>query len=325
MNKFTYIVKHKDNVVRLRSRSGGFFSALAQQQLQNAAVVYGCAQNEAFLAEHIRVTDSVDLPKLAGSKYVQSDLKDTFREVENDLKSGINVLYSGTACQISGLLRFLCVKNVDTQNLLTVDIVCHGVPSPEIWKAFLQWLERKKNGKIEAVDFRDKRYGWSSHFETVVINNNRTTMDICKNFYYKFYTIRPACYECPYCNIDRNSDITIADAWGVDVSSSDFNDDKGCSLVIINTEQGKMAFDMITKDIEFREVDLKQYMQPNLKNPSKCPDDRNEFWDSYKENGFEYVARKYGENTVVGNIKSKSKMLLGRIGLTRIVKKVLKR
>lgn len=325
MDKKTYIVKHKDYKTRLRSRSGGFFFALASMYLQNNGVVYGCAQNEQFEAEHIRIDKKSDLPRLAGSKYVQSDLKDTFHQVEEDLKNGANVLYSGTGCQIEGLIGYLHIKKIDTRCLLTIDIVCHGAPSPEIWRAFLQWAQVRFGGKITAVDFRDKTYGWSSHFETLTINNKKHTMDYYKEMFYKHYILRPSCYHCPYCDTDRVADLTIADAWGVDYSNADFNDDKGCSLVIVNSEHGKLAFNLVEKLLDIRAVDLVHFMQPNLKKPSSCPKDRFVFWQDYANHGFEYVAQKYGGMNLKGNLKRMGKMFLGKYGLTRKVKRILKK
>lgn len=323
MEKKTYIVKNKDYNARLRSRSGGFFFALATMFLQNNGVVYGCAQNECFEAEHIRVTNNSDLPKLAGSKYIQSVTGKTFLNVKKDLQNGVAVLYSGTGCQIGGLLSFLRAKNIDTNRLLTIDIVCHGVPSPEIWRAFLQWAENKYSGKVTAADYRDKRYGWSSHFETLTIKNRRITFDYYKEMFYKHYTLRPSCYKCPYCNLDRVGDVTIADAWGIDYHNADFNDDKGCSLVIINTNAGADAFESVKQLLDWRCVQIDDFMQPNLRHASSMPNNRDAFWDDYYSRGFSYISKKYGGNNIKGNIKARIKKCMGRWGLTRFVKGVM--
>lgn len=321
----TYIVKHKDLSTRLQARSGGVFQALAAHYLGAGEVVYGCAVDENFCAEHIRIDLLSDLYKLAGSKYIQSKTHCTYKMVEKDLASQRHVLYSGTACQIDGLKKYLLQKRVDTERLMTVDIVCHGVPSPEIWKAFLKWSEDRYHGKITNVNFRDKSYGWESHFETLEINGKKYAADYFKEMFYRHYTLRPSCYICPYCNTKRVGDITIADAWGVDYGNQDFNDGKGCSLVIINSNKGNQVFKKVLKILDFRQVDLEQFMQPNLKKPSSCPSDRQRFWDEYRENGFLYISRKYGGNTIRGRAKSEIKKLIGKFGLTNVVKRILRK
>ena len=320
MKQKAYIVKHKDTEKRIASRSGGIFTAVSDIMLMEKGVVYGCAVNEKFQAEHIRVSSEEERNRLRGSKYVQSSVGNCYKMVRDDLASGQQVLFSGTGCQVAGLKGYL---GGGQDNLLTIDIVCHGVPSPAVWKSFLEWMENKYRGKVSSVNFRDKRYGWMAHFESVIINGRIRVADYYRAIFYKHYSLRPSCFDCPYANTNRKADITIADAWGVDRKHYFFNDDKGVSLVILNTEKGVSYFERAKEQLEIIEVQLDEYMQPNLRNPSNRPDDREGFWNDFVERGFEYISYKYGDNTLKGNIKSIIKRTLGRTRLTRLVKKCI--
>ncbi|MBE5875879.1 MAG: coenzyme F420 hydrogenase [Lachnospiraceae bacterium] len=322
MVQVAYIVKHKDISIRRKSRSGGIFTAVSDKILADKGIVYGCAVNENHFAEHRRATTKLERDAFLGSKYVQSDMRECFTQVKADLEKQDIVLFSGTGCQIAGLKASL--NNEYNDRLFTIDIVCHGVPSPKVWGSFLDWMESKYKGKVESVNFRDKRYGWMSHFETVVINGKRRVADYYRAIFYKHYSLRPSCYQCPYSNIERKSDITIADAWGIDAQNADFNDDRGCSLVILNTEKGKTIFDAVKDELEVREVDIKQFMQPNLVKPSFRPSNREQFWIDFFEEGFEFVSQKYGDNTLKGKAISYVKRVLGVTHMTKYVKKILK-
>lgn len=320
MQQKAYIVKHKDAEVRMASRSGGVFTAVSDIVLMEKGVVYGCAVNEQFQAEHIRAASKEERNQLRGSKYVQSSVGNCYKKVRDDLASGQQVLFSGTGCQVAGVKSYL---GGGLENLLTIDIVCHGVPSPAVWKSFLEWMENKYRGKVSSVNFRDKRYGWMAHFESVIIKGRIRVADYYRAIFYKHFSLRPCCFKCPYANTNRISDITIADAWGVDRKHSFFNDDKGVSLVILNTEKGISYFERAKEKLEVIEVQLDEYMQPNLRNSSNCPEDRARFWNDFVERGFEYVGYKYGDNTLKGNVKSIIKRILGRTRLTRLVKKFI--
>lgn len=231
----TYVVKHLNQDVRDKSRSGGIFTAISDIVLNNGGVVYACRLFDNKVAKHIRLTTKVERDLCRGSKYIQSIAFDTFKQVEQDLKQGNIVLYTGTGCQISAIKNYLPLTL--HKNLLTMDLVCHGVPSPRVWEDYLKWVEDKYNQKAISVDFRDKiHFGWRDHQETIYFNNVRYSDDKFKQLFYAHYIIRDCCFNCPYKNTNREGDISIADCWGV---KPDFDDDKGVSLVIINTEKGK--------------------------------------------------------------------------------------
>lgn len=317
-----YIVKHKNIKTRMASRSGGAFTAVSDVVLNNGGVVYGCGLSSSHQAEHRRAATKAERNSFRGSKYVQSSMGNCFQSAAADIKAGKEVMFSGTGCQIDALKHFLAAN---PENLLTMDIVCHGVPSPLVWEGFLQWMQEKHHGKVQKVNFRDKQYGWMVHLESTVINNHKYVTGHYRSLFQKNYPVRPCCFKCPYANLNRKSDITIADAWGVDSKYSFFNDDKGVSLVIVNTERGKNYFEKARVDLQVVEVGIEGFMQPNLRQPSTLPADRDQFWRDYRANGFDYISRKYGDNTLKGNAKSLSKRFLGKTGLTKTIKKILKK
>lgn len=296
-----YAAKHTNEAVRMQSRSGGFFTALSDYILDQGGAVYGCVLNDSFEAIHIRTVSGEDRDRMRGSKYIQSNLSDTFLLIEKDIQDGIKVLFTGTFCQVSALKRFLDARkitNVQMENLLCVDILCHGVPSVRVWKDYIHYLEEKNHGKCVNVDFRNKRdYGWRRHIETVKIKGvfaiRSFDNDLFKRMFYSHEILRPACYECPYKTTKHVSDITIGDYWGIDKAVPGFNDDKGISLVLINNEHGKKVFDNISDSLVSVTAKIEDSLQPAIQHPFEMPDHRQEFWDDYNRHGFEYTVNKF--------------------------------
>lgn len=284
-----FAVKHLDESIRAASRSGGIFTALSDCFL-NSGVVYGCVLDEKFNAVHIRVEDAVGRNKMRGSKYIQSSMGNSYNEVKKDLEAGKSVLFSGTSCQISGLKRFL---QKDYSNLLCVDIVCHGVPSPKVWHKYLEWQAKGK--KVKSVNFRNKAdFGWRAHVESINIDDKRINSEVFKNLFYGHNILRPSCYECPYKSIYHPGDITIADYWGIENAAPEFDDNKGVSLVLVNTEKGAEYFEKAKKDIVWKVTRIEDSMQPPLKAPFPCPESRKQFWKDFEEKKFSYIVKKYG-------------------------------
>lgn len=298
-----YAVKHKDEFIRLNSRSGGIFTALSDEILRNHGVVYGCVLTESFEAIHIRTENMLDRDKMRGSKYIQSKLGDTFRQVKNDVMSGRKVLFSGTSCQVAGLKQFL---GLEYENLICIDIVCHGVPSKNIWNAYLEWQQEKHHAKVIAVDFRNKKdFGWRDHVETIWFENGKKIdCRVFKNLFYEHSILRPSCYECKYKSVMHPGDITIADYWGIEKAAPEFDDNKGVSLVLVNNDIGEKFLEQVRKSIEWKKTKLEDSMQTPLKEPFSKPENREQFWKDFYENSFEYVAKKYGRYGLKNKIKA---------------------
>lgn len=308
-----YAVQHKDEAIRAASRSGGIFTAVSDYMIDRDGVVYGCVLTKDFKAAHVRADSKDDRDKMRGSKYIQSKIGDTYINVKADLMSGKNVLFSGTSCQIAGLKSFL---GKEYENLLCIDIICHGVPSPKVWEAYLKWQEQRNKGKTVSADFRDKnKFGWRDHIETVWFDNGKViSSPVFKNLFFGHTVVRPSCYECPYKSMMHPADITIGDYWGIENAAPEFYDNKGVSLVLINNDFAEKIFDGVKKDLRWIATRIEDSMQPSLKSPYPEPKNRNQFWEDFQKKNFSYVAKKYGGygfisgvKTVLRNIKKKLK------------------
>lgn len=273
----TFAVKHKDIDVRMASRSGGVFTALTDYVLLSGGIVYGCVLDDSFSAIHIRATEAFTRDRMRGSKYIQSEMGDVYKKVKEDLDSEKYVLFSGTSCQVSGLIGFL---GKSYENLLTIDIVCHGVPSPLVWKDYIYWQEEKNHSKVKSVEFRNKKdFGWKDHVESIVFENGKIINSrVFTTLFYEHSILRPSCYVCPYKDIIHPGNITLADYWGIDNATPGFNDDKGVSLVLINDETGYSAFKKVSEMLDIRKTRIEDSMQPPLETPCQKPENRSEFW-----------------------------------------------
>jgi coenzyme F420-reducing hydrogenase beta subunit len=296
-----YGCKHRDDEIRIQSRSGGVFTAVSDIVLDNGGIVYGCALDDNFRAVHARAVTKQQRDEFRKSKYVQSDMGDSLRSVKQDLDGGLTVLFSGTPCQVDGLLSFLSLTKTDASRLLTMDIVCHGVPSPKLWRDYLAF-QSKKHGKILSADFRNKRdFGWAEHTETLTTERGKVSSQIYKNLYFTDYALRRSCHECKYASKQRVSDITLADFWGIDSLDSSFNDNRGVSLVLVNTEKGLEAFNKALESnaLEAKAFDIERVDQKALREPFYYSYKKEAFWQDYREKGFDYIVRKYGEKSPV--------------------------
>ncbi len=273
------------------SSSGGAFPAVASKVTGEGGVVYGAVVNEDMTIGHADAEDMPSVMKMRGSKYVQSDLYGTFDEVRYWLEEGRKVLYSGTPCQIAGLNSYLG-KSYD--GLLTVDCACHGTPSPGLWEKYVKALEKEYGGRMKGVRFRDKSRSWM-HYDFVAIfeasGRDGTSYEFevhkpyVRDLYMKLFvqdmTLRPSCYKCPVRKGRSGSDLTLADLWNTSGAAPEFNDDKGVSLVAVNTEKGRAAFygaDMTSVPVEYGEA-VKN--NGGFSESVEMPERREEFFKGY--------------------------------------------
>ena len=287
-----YATQNKNEEDLKISSSGGMFIAFAKNIIGQDGVVYGAAYDQNLKVNHIRVENIEELKLLQGSKYVQSDTADTFEQTKNDLISGRKVLFSGTPCQIAGLKQYL---GKDYENLYTIDIVCHGVPSQKLFEKYKNSLEAKENSKIDQFDFRDKtEKGWGLNLRIKYQNNKVTKKASCFDSYYKSFlagnTYRRCCYDCKYANLNRVGDITIADFWGIEETNSKIDIKNGVSAVIVNSRKGQKIFEDIQQDIIAEETSIESVTKRNLnlKRPTPFPAIRKTVYNSidnkqYKE------------------------------------------
>ena len=274
-----------------KSQSGGAFFAIADKFIAEGGVVYGAAFTKTWIVTHQKAADDQSLSALRMSKYVQSDMRGVFTQVKEDLKNGIKVLFSGTACQVAGLKSY--IPNRLHENLFCIDVICHGVPSPKIWDDYIAYLQQSRKSKIIKACFRDKRFGWHGARESFLFENGKEEFRRTSNYlYFSGLSIRESCSKCYYTNLKRVGDITLGDQWGIPKDSI-YEDDKGLSLILINSEKGKLLFEGAELMAEI--ISLQECMQPQLQYPSTLHPAHYIFIADYENRGFLYVAKKYGD------------------------------
>lgn len=287
-----YAMKNKEKDIRQSSSSGGVFYEYAKIILDEKGSIYGATYNQFNEVEHIRVDSKENIYKLQGSKYVQSTTINIYEQVKEDLQKGKKALFSGTPCQIAGIKTYIERKKLNTENFYTCDVICHGVPSPKIFKDYLKNLENQYNSKIKTINFRHKE---NNHTQNIKIDfeNGKTYIsnyDKKDEFYQLFLKdiiLRESCYECKYTNFNRLGDITLGDFWGIEKTIHNFDDKKGVSLVLINSSKGKEIFEKIKNKFEIEKSCKENCLQNNLIKPSDKNDDYNKFWEEYLEFGYE--------------------------------------
>lgn len=289
--------KNKCEDVRQSSSSGGTFFELAKQVILKGGVVYGCALNEDMVAYHVSAEDEEGLKKFKSSKYVQSDVGNVYRQVKENLNNGREVLFSGTPCQVAGLKNYL---GKEYNNLLLIDLLCHGVPSPKLFKDYLEMLSKKYKGKPISVNFRQKQKGWKRLYFEVLFDNGKRYYEFSGYDRYMWLflhnvSLRPACYECKFACEERQGDITLGDFWGIGKKYPELDDDKGISLILLNTKKGEEAFSKIEQNFNIFESDIETAKagQLTLTRPSKKNDKHEEFFDVYAKKGVKEATETY--------------------------------
>lgn len=308
-------VRLKDISEVMKSRSGGAFVAFSDYILNQGGVIYGAGFGDSFVIKHQRAENKEQRDNFRGSKYVQSDLSDIFAQVKNDLESR-KVLFSGTPCQVAGLKSYI-PKRLHS-NLVTVDIVCHGVPSPFIWKDYLKYIQNKEDKDIVEVNFRNKSmFGWKAHKETFKLKNrtndivNIKSFNIFTNLFYQHVILRPSCSNCKFCNLKRPSDLTLADFWGWEKTDKDINkDDKGLSLILVNSKKGEEVFNNVKQQFNIIYPKIEDCLQPCLERPYELNPKSNKFVKDYQRFGFKYILFMYSN---IGPVYKLSN-LLKRVG-----------
>ncbi len=303
-----------DNDIRYESSSGGIFSILAKNFLNRGGVVYGTAMSEDCKeAVYRRVDQLSDLSCLRGSKYLQSKTGDTFRQVLDDLQRGVQVMFSGCPCQINGLKLFL---GKEYENLFCMDIICHGVPSPELWKRYAEYFETKKHAVLKNVNFRSKKQSWNDYGLMHDFDMKQWFSPKKENPYMlmflKDYALRPSCYECTSKSY-RTADISIGDFWGVENVLPELNDYKGTSIVLIRSEKGANIFEGIKGQIIYASCEYEQAVKRNSADYKSVvrPVQRDEFFMDMRKLSFARLERKYLGSPIKRKVKKIAKRIIG--------------
>lgn len=288
---------NRDNTVRAESSSGGIFSALMQQTLQRGGVIIGAAFDSTMILRHQSAQNDVESHKFRGSKYLQSLIGDVYLEAQEFLQQGRRVLFSGTPCQVAGLYTFL---GGDDENLLTCDLVCHGVPSPKVFAMYTANLEKRYRAKVQRIAFRRKDCGWKRFSVALsfddsteyrrVLTDDPFMLGFLSNTY-----LRPSCHSCRFSRFPRVADMTLGDFWGVGDHHPEWDDDQGTSLILTQTKKGQDAFDVIRGSLVVHDADLDVAIRSN---PCICGSvpagkSRVEFFSDLDRLSFEKLIKKY--------------------------------
>lgn len=308
-----YAAKNPDEEIRRQSSSGGVFTMLAEQVINEGGVVFGAKFNESWEVVHDYTETKEGLSAFRGSKYVQSRIGETFKQTETFLKQGRKVLFSGTPCQISGLKKFL---QKEYENLLTVDFICHGTPGPGVWRKYLKEevaRQCEKNTvslssicggdtRITSIYFRDKKLGWKKYsfalnFSVADCHGKQNSVSLSeplnKNHFLRGFLadlyLRPSCHVCPAKELKSGSDITLGDWWGIQNEMPEYDDDKGVSAICVNTEKGQQIFQQVHPDLKDSTFQtIVQYNSALVHSPG-CPDKRKAFYNEDGKNFFEKI------------------------------------
>jgi len=315
-----FAVRHMDEDIRRRSSSGGVFPALASSVIENSGVVCGAVYTENFTVEHVIIETVSEISRLQGAKYAQSKAEHLFPVIRNMLDVGRMVLFSGTPCQVAGLSAYL---NKAYDNLLLVDMICHGVPSPLVWSKYLGFRSAKDagNAKIASVNQRDKQSGWSKYRYSISIayengawySSPQSSDMFMRGFVNNLY-LRPSCAQCQLKGIQRNADITLGDYWGVWDQHPDFDDDKGISVALVHTAKGMEFWQKIGCCVDAVPISTQEAVKqnPSALESAMPHQNREQFFNLMDSSDFDGLvsALLLGQETKRNSLKSMIKKLL---------------
>lgn len=266
---FAYAAFSINDSLRMESSSGGVFSELAVVILQLGGIIYGASYDDEGVVRHTGIEAQKELGKLRGAKYSQSILGDSFLTLKKQLDSGRTVLFSGTPCQVAGLRAFL---KRDYDNLVCIDFVCHGIPSPMVWEKYVRYRSQIDNGDMfpQHINLRNKESGWSNYAYSVEFTYADNTRYLCKNgddpfmrLFVNDYILRESCSNCHFKGYKRVSDITLGDFWGIWNIDPEMDDDKGTSLILTHTAKGENMMNAVAGNIKCERVTLEQAVNRN--------------------------------------------------------------
>ena len=328
-NTLAFAVQNKDEIIRMQSASGGAFSAFATVVLNKGGIVFGGCFDKDFNVCHDGVSTIDDLKRLRCSKYVQSDMGNTFSKVKTLLKEDRLVLFSGTPCQVEGLNSYLRRKY---DNLITLDLVCHGTPSPGLWKKYLAWNSIQEKSPITYVSFRDKHFGYAGSTMAIGFENGKTkyqnrAIQFFKYTFFQDLNSRPSCFKCHFKTIQRNADITLYDCWHVNAFDKSMDDDRGTTMVLLHSDKGQKLFEEAQPSIRFCKADVNKAIDLDgimaIKSTTPNPK-REQFFNDVNTLPFEQLIEKYFPLSLKKRIVQWLKPLLYKTGILSHIKRALK-
>lgn len=331
VNPKTYAAYSKDEFVRKNSSSGGIFFHIAKDFIESNGIVYGAIMDDDLVVRHIRSDSMENCMKMMGSKYVQSEISlDIYKNLKKDLLDGKKVLFSGTPCQCSAIRQI-----TNNKRLFLISFICHGVPSPKVWKRYVEYKELKNKDRISRVFFRDKTFGWtrfslSLKFISGKKEINPLDKDLFMKAFLKNNCLRNSCYSCNYKGQDSYAeiDILLSDWWGAeDIPLFKKSDNKGISAIYINTSRGKDIWSKISSSLEYLSIDYNKASASNIayNHPAHKGKHRDEFMASIDVMPFDKVVNKYCKTPMLQEIKHKITPFIYSIAKTTGVLKIYKK
>ena len=327
MEQDAYVVQHKDEKVLQESTAGGAFSAIAKYVLQKKGVVFGVELSKDLLVRHIYVANEKELFRFRNSKYVQSDVGNTFSQVKDFLKQNRLVCYSGTPCQIEGLKAFL---GKEYDNLITVDVVCRAVPSPLVFSKYLEYQEDRQKSQVLKVRFRDKFYGYK--YSTMNITTEKNSGNYHKGAesdpwlraFFSGICNRPSCYNCQFKKQYRESDFTIWDCFTVGRLAKEMDNDKGATRVLIHTDKGRKIFTELSRELCYKKISVSSAIEgvKELKETTSTSDKRKIFFDDANRMSGTELFNKYFPETLKTRLERMVRITCYRLGIYSIAKKI---
>lgn len=322
----------KDNEIRTDSTSGGIYSMLAQAMYERNAYIGGAVYNEDHTVSQIIDENPARLPEIRSSKYLQSEASGVYQDIREKLHEGREVFFCGCPCQVQALYKFLGNKEYD--NLITCDFICRGVNSPKVFLKYMDMLERQYGAKATKIKFKAKEWGWHNFSMRVNFANGK---EYCKDRYHDLFFIgylqagnftRPSCYECHFKGFPQKADITLADFWGIENLDTSMDQDRGTSLVMINSDKGARLFDSIKENIEWRQFTMTDARRGNPAmevSLSSAKPNRSDFFDALDKLPFEKVAKLHfppvpNKTTA---IKAKIRSIIGKLSQIKWIVKTL--
>lgn len=266
-----------------------------------------CAGNlDKHIAEFQIIMDKELREKAKGSKYMQSKPGNIYCVAYDWLMNNPEkeLFFVGMGCQADGFRKFAEIRGF-RNCVYIIDIICHGLPSPKLWREYTNSIEQKAGGKITYLTFKDKRNGWRIPTAVAVINSNEIPIKDYVRVFYNRCALRPSCHKCPFATTERKTDITIGDFGYIEKTIPDFYNSDGISVFLIHTDRGEELFNNIKENLEYRLSDTKQCRQANLEDPTPVSVHRQEFWKDYQRKGIDYIMKKYGTVSLKRKVKNK--------------------
>lgn len=303
-----YAISHKDINIIEQSSSGGAWYGIYEYGIEHGYKIYGVSFDSDFNAVYDSAKTMEECTAFRRSKYVQTNPVGLYKRIKKELDKNERIIFSGTPCYVKGLRNYL---RSDYENLILVDLICHGIPSPLVWRKYLDFMEKKYNGRILEINMRDKRYGWNHRLLTSVkifrkgIICDTSVSNTYMNGFGKELFYRPSCYQCRFATIDRPGDLTIADFWDIEQFTNTFAGLKGVSCCIANTNKGIDVINNIKENYIFEERYLSECLHPNLKHPTRKNPLSEQFWKDWEDckGNYEFVAKKYLNYNAASRIK----------------------